>query len=164
MTRPTPIHISSRKQRRTSLRRSLMGQPPHRIAEFDAVVALKDATHDVERAGRLAKETSLDILSGDDGMTLPMMREGAVGVISVAANVVPDRMARLCADMDPALHESLAGLFAALFCDSNPIPLKFALSAMGKIRNELRLPLVPLSKGLESEVLEALRDAAVLDR
>ena len=129
----------------------------HRIAALDNIVALKDATHDVERAGRLANDTSLIILSGDDGMTLPMMKRGAVGVISVAANVVPDQMARLCAEQDPALHEHLTPLFAALFCDTNPIPLKFALSAMGRIRNELRLPLVPLSGDLESEVTEALR-------
>jgi dihydrodipicolinate synthase/N-acetylneuraminate lyase len=129
----------------------------HRIAALNNIAALKDATHDVERAGRLANDTSLIILSGDDGMTLPMMKRGAVGVISVAANVVPDQMARLCAEQDPALHEQLTPLFAALFCDTNPIPLKFALSAMGRIRNELRLPLVPLSGDLESEVTEALR-------
>ena len=136
---------------------TLAEETVHRIAELDSVVALKDATLDVERAGRLASDTSLDILSGDDGMTLPMMQRGAVGVISVAANVVPDQMAQLCAEQDQALHEHLTPLFVELFCDTNPIPLKFALSALGRIRNELRLPLVPLSTELEPVVLEALR-------
>ena len=131
---------------------TLAEETVHRIAQLPRVVALKDATHDVERAGRLAKDTDLTILSGDDGMTLPMMKVGAQGVVSVAANVVPDQMAALCATRDDAIHEKLAPLFSALFCDTNPIPLKFALAAMGRIENELRLPLVPLSTELEPEV------------
>ncbi|MHC4342397.1 MAG: 4-hydroxy-tetrahydrodipicolinate synthase [Planctomycetota bacterium] len=129
----------------------------HRIAKLPGVTALKDATHDVERAHRLAAETSLDILSGDDASTLPLIRGGATGVISVAANVVPDRMARLVAEQDEALHETLLPLFRALFVQSNPIPLKFALSRMGRIRNELRLPLVPIAEEYKETVVEALR-------
>jgi len=129
----------------------------HRLARIPGVVALKDATHDVERAARLAHETPLTILSGDDALTLPLMRGGARGVISVTANIVPDRMARLCAEQDAALHEQLVPLFQALFVESNPIPLKFALAAMGRIRNELRLPLVPLSAEHEPTVLGVLR-------
>ena len=130
-----------------------------RLAEIDNITALKDATHDVERAGRLAKETPLTILSGDDGLTLPMMRVGATGVVSVAANVVPGAMARLCADRDSALHEKLTPLFKALFVETNPVPLKYALASMGRIRNELRLPLVPLSAGCQAEVGNALAAA-----
>ena len=133
----------------------------HRLARIPGVSALKDATHDVERAARLARETPLTILSGDDALTLTLLRGGARGVISVAANIVPDRMARLCAEQDAALHESLAPLFAALFVESNPIPLKFALSETGRIKNELRLPLVPLATEHETTVREALRDATL---
>lgn len=133
----------------------------HRLARIPGVVALKDATLDVERAARLARETPLTILSGDDALTLSLMRGGAKGVISVAANVVPDRMARLCAEQDTALHEQLAPLFSALFVESNPIPLKFALAETGRIRNELRLPLVPLAAEHEPVVLEALRAATL---
>lgn len=133
-----------------------------RLAGVDGVVALKDATHDVERAHRLAASTGLTILSGDDSMTLPLMRGGATGVISVAANVVPARMRRLTDDLDEALHESLVPLFSALFVESNPIPSKFALSAMGRIRNELRLPLVPLAEEHEETVRQALRSAGAL--
>jgi len=131
----------------------------HRLAEIDNITALKDATHDVERAGRLAKETPLTILSGDDGLTLPMMRVGATGVVSVAANVVPAAMARLCAERDTTLHEKLTPLFKALFVETNPVPLKYALASMGRIRNELRLPLVPLSAGCQAEVGNALAAA-----
>jgi len=138
---------------------TLSEETVHRLADVAGIIALKDATHDVERASRLAADTSLAILSGDDALTLPMMRGGAVGVISVAANVVPDKMARLCADQDPGLQEDLTPLFSALFVDSNPIPTKFALAHMGRIQNELRLPLVPLAREYEETVLDALRAA-----
>jgi 4-hydroxy-tetrahydrodipicolinate synthase len=92
---------------------------------------------------------------------LPLMRGGAKGVISVAANVVPDHMARLCGEQDAALNERLAPLFSALFVESNPIPLKFALAETGRIRNELRLPLVPLAAEHEPTVREALRAASL---
>jgi 4-hydroxy-tetrahydrodipicolinate synthase len=127
-----------------------------RLAEVPGIVALKDASGNVERAGRIARETRLDVLSGDDALTLPLMQRGAKGVISVAANIVPEKMARLCATLDEGLHESLLPLFRALFCDSNPIPVKFALAHMGRIRNELRLPLVPLAEDLHAEVLDRL--------
>jgi 4-hydroxy-tetrahydrodipicolinate synthase len=130
-----------------------------RLAMVSNITALKDATHDVERAARLAKDTPLTILSGDDALTLPLMNVGAKGVISVAANVVPAQMARLCAEQDGALGEGLAPLFSALFVESNPIPLKFALAQSGRIRNELRLPLVPLASEHEATVRRAL-DAA----
>ncbi len=127
----------------------------HRLAEIDGIVALKDATHDVERAGRLARETPLVILSGDDALTLPMMREGAKGVISVAANAIPAEMARLCADQDEALQERLTPLFKAEFVESNPIPIKFVLAELGRIQNELRLPMTPLAEEYQAELMAA---------
>jgi len=128
-----------------------------RLARVPGIVALKDATGDLDRVGRLAAETPLTLLSGDDATALEAMRRGAKGVISVAANAVPEKMARLCRDMDEGIHEELSPLFKALFVESNPIPLKFALHRMGRARNELRLPLVPLSAEHEPTVAEALR-------
>jgi 4-hydroxy-tetrahydrodipicolinate synthase len=133
-----------------------------RIAEIENVVALKDATLDLERAERLAAATDLAILSGDDASTLVMMRCGAAGVISVAANVVPAAMAKLCSDLDDGVHERLSPLFKALFVQSNPIPVKWALARMGRIQDELRLPLVPLDRSHESTVLSALEAADAL--
>jgi 4-hydroxy-tetrahydrodipicolinate synthase len=128
-----------------------------RLARVPGIVALKDATGDLDRIGRLAAETPLTMLSGDDLTTLEAMRRGAKGVISVAANVVPEKMAWLCRDRDEKIHEALLPLFRALFVESNPIPVKFALHRMGRIRNELRLPLVPLSAEHEPTVADALR-------
>jgi 4-hydroxy-tetrahydrodipicolinate synthase len=128
-----------------------------RLSEVPNITALKDATYDVERAGRLAQTTDLDILSGDDAITIAMMRNGAKGVVSVAANVVPDLMARLCAELDESLQETLAPLFAAMFLETNPIPVKYAVSRLRGIRNELRLPLVPLRAAHQAEVESALQ-------
>jgi len=133
-----------------------------RLSGVANVTALKDATHDVARAARLAKETPLTLLSGDDALTLELMNVGAKGVISVAANVVPAQMARLCAERSQALHEGLMPLFDAMFVESNPIPLKYALAQTGRIRNELRLPLVPLGAAHEAKVREALQAAQAL--
>jgi len=133
-----------------------------RLAGIDNIVALKDATLDLERAARLARDTDLVILSGDDAATLAMMRTGAKGVISVAANVVPAAMAKLCADLDEEVHQRLSPLFKALFVQSNPIPTKWALAEMGRIRNELRLPLVPLDPSHAPAVRSALERAGAL--
>jgi len=133
-----------------------------RLAEIDNVVALKDATLDLERAERLAAQTDLAILSGDDAGTLAMMRGGARGVVSVAANVVPEAMAHLCRDLDEAIHERLSPLFKALFVQSNPIPTKWALARMGRIKNEVRLPLVPLDESHAPAVQAALMSAGAL--
>ncbi|MFI5403418.1 MAG: 4-hydroxy-tetrahydrodipicolinate synthase [Planctomycetota bacterium] len=129
-----------------------------RLARIPGIVALKDATGDLDRTSRLCSD--LTMLAGDDATTLEVMRRGAKGVISVAANVVPEKMARLCRDRDAKLHEELSPLFKALFVETNPIPVKFALHRMGRIRNELRLPLVPLSA--EPAVLDALRRAGAI--
>jgi 4-hydroxy-tetrahydrodipicolinate synthase len=133
-----------------------------RLAEIDNIVALKDATLDLERAERLARDTDLAILSGDDAATLAMMGKGAKGVVSVAANVVPAAMAKLCNDLDAGVHEQLSPLFKALFVQSNPIPTKWALAEMGRIRNEVRLPLVPLAPSHCASVRSALERAGAL--
>ena len=132
------------------------------MAEISNVLALKDATLDIERAERLAARTDLAILSGDDACTLAMMRTGARGVVSVAANVVPEAMAQLCRDLDDAIHERLSPLFKALFVQSNPVPTKWALARMGRIKNEVRLPLVPLDESHAPAVQAALQAAGAL--
>ncbi len=135
---------------------SLREETVHRLAEIENIVALKDATLDLERAARIARETDLILLSGDDATTLQMMRHGAKGVVSVAANVAPAGMARLCAELDEAEHDRLSPLFKALFVQSNPIPVKWALARMGRIVDELRLPLVSLDLAHVAAVEDAL--------
>jgi 4-hydroxy-tetrahydrodipicolinate synthase len=133
-----------------------------RLARVPGIVALKDATGDVERMGRLARSTPLALLCGDDALALPAMRAGARGVVSVAANVVPAAMAALCRERSDALHERLLPLFRALFLESNPIPVKHALAAIGRIRDELRLPLTPLDPRHHPALRAALQGAGAL--
>lgn len=116
------------------------------------IVSIKEACGSVDQVSQIRQLCDIGVVSGDDSLTLPMMAVGATGVISVAANVVPKKMAALCqAALDGdyeaarAIHYELMPLFKGLFIESNPIPLKAALARMGRIGNHLRLPLTPMT-------------------
>lgn len=124
-----------------------------RIArEFDNVVAIKEASGNIVQMDDIIKNKPADfmVISGDDGITFPLITLGAVGVISVIGNAFPKefgRMVRLAlnGDFDSALriHHEFTELFSLLFVDGNPAGVKAMLNAMGYIENKLRLPLVP---------------------
>jgi 4-hydroxy-tetrahydrodipicolinate synthase len=132
------------------------------------VVAVKEASGSLDQASAIHARTSLTLLSGDDSLTLPMIAVGASGIVSVAGNVAPREMRALTdharegrfAEAE-AVHRRLLPLFRALFVESNPGPVKFLLSAMGLIENELRLPLVPVEPATEKTVLAAARSAGL---
>ena len=122
------------------------------LAELPGIVGIKEASGSVERVTRILDKTNLCVLSGDDGLAFPMMAVGAKGVISVTSNVVPGLMsemikATLKGDYHKGLelHKKLAGINAKLFLETNPIPVKSALAILGLIKEELRLPLCPMS-------------------
>jgi len=132
--------------------------------EIEQVVAIKDATGKLDNASALAAACDITILSGDDSLTLPIGSVGGRGVISVLANVLPGEVRRLCDAMlagdlaaATAQHLRLFPLFKAMFVETNPIPIKAALSMAGMIENELRLPLVPLSEKHRPALAEMLR-------
>lgn len=126
-----------------------------RLAELEQIVGLKEATGSLDETQeviRLCGE-KIDVYSGDDSLTLPIMAVGGVGVISVVANVMPKESAEMVAacrrgDWDTArrLHYRLLPLMRALFLETNPIPVKAALAMMGYCRDEVRLPLLPMSE------------------
>jgi 4-hydroxy-tetrahydrodipicolinate synthase len=130
------------------------------------VVAIKEATGSIDRTNELLERLpDLVVLSGDDSLTLPLMSVGARGVISVIANVLPAETQALCAaalagDLSLARerHKKLYSLAKNLFVETNPIPVKYALARMGKIADEIRLPLVPLSSA-GREKLDPVLDA-----
>ncbi len=133
-----------------------------RLQDLPNVVAVKESSGSVDQAGALRATTRFTLLCGDDSLTLPMMAVGAAGVVSVVGNVAPREMRALCDHVRAghlveaeALHRRLLPLFRALFVESNPGPVKFLLSAMGLVANELRLPLVPIEPASERVVLEA---------
>lgn len=135
------------------------------LADHPNIVAVKEASGNLAQVTDILRNrpSTFSVLSGDDAMTLAIMAAGGEGVISVASNATPRLVARLvdlCAAGDfaeaRALAMRLTPWFEAAFIDSNPIPVKAALSMMGKIENSLRLPLVPLGDGHVSAVRAAL--------
>ncbi len=142
-----------------------------RLAELDGIIGLKEATGSLDEAqevSRLCGE-SLDIYSGDDSLTLPLMAVGAVGVISVIANVAPAQSARSVAaaaagDFTTARkeHFALLPLMRALFVETNPIPVKAAMSMLGFCSDELRLPLTTLTDSSRTVLRAALVEAGLL--
>lgn len=135
------------------------------LARIPNIVAIKEAAGSIEQVMQIRGACELAILSGDDAMTYPMMALGAAGVISVAANVVPRQIADLCRlalDGDwsgaRAVHEGLGKLFKALFLETNPIPVKTALSLMGRCRPEFRLPMCPMAPENEEKLRGVLRE------
>ena len=124
-----------------------------RIArDFENVVAIKEASGNITQMDDIIKNKPerFDVISGDDGITFPLITLGAVGVISVIGNAFPkefSRMTRLALQGDYAnalkIHHSFTELFSLLFVDGNPAGVKAMLNAMGMIENRLRLPLVP---------------------
>ena len=124
-----------------------------RIArDFPNVIAVKEASGNITQMDDIIKNkpASFDVISGDDGITFPLITLGAVGVISVIGNAFPrefSRMVRLALQGDYAnaltIHHKFAELFKLLFVDGNPAGVKAMLNAMGMVENKLRLPLVP---------------------
>jgi len=121
------------------------------LSKIPSIVAIKEAGGSVDQVSQIVSECDITVLSGDDSLTLPMMAVGATGVVSVAANITPGKVAVLCAgflngkvEEARRIHYELLPLFKALFIETNPIPVKAALSRMGLIENNLRLPLTPM--------------------
>lgn len=139
-----------------------------RLNQYSNIVGLKEATGEIERLKQLA-EANLDLLSGDDATALSFILSGGRGVISVVANVAPKMVHKMCklaseGDQQQALQYDrlLQGLYKALFCESNPIPVKWALQEMGMIEAGIRLPLTPLSEYFHQQVRMALEQANCL--
>jgi 4-hydroxy-tetrahydrodipicolinate synthase len=139
-----------------------------KLQEVQNIVAIKEASGSVDQSSALCARTRFTVLSGDDSLTLPIIAVGGTGIVSVAGQVAPRAM-RTLTDQARAgrmaeaaeTHRRLLPLFKALFVESNPGPVKFLLSAMGLIENELRLPLVPVDPATENIALEAARAAGV---
>ena len=130
---------------------------PETIAELNKtpnIVSIKEACGSCDQVSQILGLCDIGVVSGDDSLTLPMMALGAQGVVSVGANVMPAEMAALCAaaaagDFAKAreVHYKLLPLFKGLFLETNPMPVKATLAAMGLIENVLRLPLTPMTEG-----------------
>jgi 4-hydroxy-tetrahydrodipicolinate synthase len=141
-----------------------------RLADIEHVVAAKEACGNVGQiaAAIAACPPEFRVLSGDDALTLPLLAIGAVGVISTSANVAPAEVCRLvrsfrAGDVEGArrLHYRLLPLFDALFCETNPIPVKAAAAMLGWIGDEIRLPLTPLSDAHRERLRVVLKELCI---
>jgi 4-hydroxy-tetrahydrodipicolinate synthase len=141
------------------------------LAEHPNIVAVKEASGNLDQIKEILRSAPKDfaVLSGDDPMTIDIMQSGGHGVISVTSNAVPRAVAditNLCGagkfDDARAIDERLAAWTKAAFIESNPIPAKAGLAMMGKMKNVLRLPLVPLAEAHTETVRQSLITAGAL--
>ena len=142
-----------------------------RLAKISNIVGIKEASGSLKQMNDVIDlcEPDFDVLSGDDGLTLPLMAIGGKGIISVASNIVPSDMAAMvnaarAGDMIQARqwHQKLSPLFDVLFIEVNPTPVKAALSLMGKIEYEYRLPLCKMAASNFEKLENILRNYGLL--
>jgi 4-hydroxy-tetrahydrodipicolinate synthase len=141
-----------------------------RLAKVPNIIGIKEATGDLERAKLLIEQapSSFAIISGDDATAVDLILLGGKGDISVTANVVPAAIARMCelalagnADEARAINARLLPLHTAMFVESNPIPVKWAVEQLGLIQSGIRLPLTRLSEQYHQQVKTAMLAAGI---
>jgi len=142
-----------------------------RLAEMPEVVAIKEASGNLGQMAEIIKLAGdkITLLSGDDNVTLPVLSLGGKGVVSVVANIVPKDSADLIAaweegrvDEAKALFYKLLPLCQAMFFETNPIPVKTSAALMGKIQDEMRLPLYPMAPANLDRLKKALTDYGLI--
>ena len=142
-----------------------------RLAEVDQIVGVKESCGDLNQISHVIASVpdSFAVLAGDDWATLPMLALGGKGVISTIGNVAPGEVVDLvrafrAGDIERArsVHYRLLPLIDALFCETNPIPVKAALAMRGLIHEELRLPLLPISNGNRERLQAVLKELGLL--
>ena len=142
-----------------------------RLAKLEHIVGIKEASGDLDQISHVVAACPDDfaVLSGDDSLTLPLMSVGGKGVISTSSNVAPTKMKELVRRFDAgdsagarALHHELLPLFEALFCETNPIPVKAACAALGWCDGEIRLPMTPITEPNLERLKVVLKDLGIL--
>lgn len=142
-----------------------------RLCEIKNIIAIKEATGDMKQVSEVIRLCGdrITVLSGDDFTTLPLLALGGKGTISVSANVAPKAVSQMCSwwmkgqhDKARALHFKLEPLNAAMFFETNPIPVKTALAMMGRIQEEFRLPLCEMAPANKVKLRKVLSDLRML--
>jgi 4-hydroxy-tetrahydrodipicolinate synthase len=140
-----------------------------RLSEMKNIVAIKEASGSLEQVSLILSLCDIAVFSGDDSLTFPIICDGGVGVVSVAANIMPKEVSEMVAltlagriEEARRLHYALYAISKALFIETNPIPVKTALAMMGKIKEEFRLPLCPMSDSNRTRLEEVLRGYSLI--
>ncbi|NCO51705.1 MAG: 4-hydroxy-tetrahydrodipicolinate synthase [Deltaproteobacteria bacterium] len=138
-----------------------------RLAEISNIVAIKEASGDITQASEILARAGdkIDVFSGDDFLTFPLMACGAKGIISVTANIAPAKVKQMVVAIDAGdyakarrLHLALLDLHQAMFIEANPVPVKTAASLMGLCRAEVRLPLCALQPASLEKLQTVLKE------
>jgi len=136
-----------------------------RLSRIPNIVAIKEASGSMDQTSHILSLCDIDVLSGDDSLTLPLLALGAKGVISVLSNILPKDVSGLvdsffAGNLEKArkAHFKLFSLCRAMFIETNPIPIKRAMKLLGFCSDELRLPLCSMSEHNERLLVKALRD------
>jgi 4-hydroxy-tetrahydrodipicolinate synthase len=146
---------------------NLLPETVARLAEHTNIVAIKEATGSLQQASEVLALVGdkIDVLSGDDFITFPMMACGAKGVISVTANIMPTEISALvdafeAGEIEKArqLHLRMLKINKAMFIENNPVPVKAALGLMGKCSDEVRLPLCPLTEANKAKLASIMME------
>lgn len=135
-----------------------------RLSKIKNIVAVKQASNNLDEVSQLRMRSDITILSGDDSLTYPMLALGAKGVISVVANIIPQPVAEMVKLHQAGLfnealdrHYRIFPLARAMMMETNPVPVKTALKILGRLNGELRLPLVPMSPQNETKLKNILK-------
>ena len=139
------------------------------LAQHPHVVSVKEAAGSVKRVSEILNECSIDVLSGDDVLAVPMIEAGACGVISVASNVIPSEVVEMIRialtgkiDQAQMIHQQWEPLFDDLFIDTNPIPVKAAAAMLGMVDEVYRLPLYPMLPELRDQLQQTMTKLGIL--
>ncbi|MDF7806694.1 4-hydroxy-tetrahydrodipicolinate synthase [Pontiellaceae bacterium B12219] len=139
------------------------------LAKHEHIVSIKEAAGSVQRVIDIKALCDIEVLSGDDSLALPMIREGALGVISVASNLIPAEVVALISaalkgefETAQALHDKYAQLFDDIFIDTNPIPIKAAMAMKGLIEETYRLPMCSTTDENKAVLRTSLENVGVL--
>ena len=139
------------------------------LAQHPYVVSVKEAAGSVKRVSEILNVCSLEVLSGDDVLAVPMIEAGACGVISVASNVIPSEVGEMIRtaiagkiDQARMIHQQWESLFDDLFIDTNPIPVKAAAAMLGMIDEVYRLPLCPMRPELRDQLEQTMSKLGML--
>jgi len=148
---------------------SVSPQTVARLSKIDNITAIKEASGSLDQVSRILSMCDITVLSGDDSLTLPMMSVGAKGVISVVANLVPREVHDMVSsflegDLERArhLHYRILPLAAAMFIETNPIPVKISMKMMRRLNGEFRLPLCGMEKENEAKLKKVLKKYGLL--
>ena len=148
---------------------SMAPETTARLSKIKNIIALKDASGNVEQVTMVRALCDIQILSGEDSLTFAIITLGGVGVVSVAANIIPRQVADMVAatlkgDLDKGrrIHERYFEVFKNLFIETNPIPVKTALKKMGMYNGEMRLPMCEMTAANEEKLEKTLRTCQVL--